>query len=86
MMFGLFKKQKEIKINPKYYLFLQDKWAKKMGALTSDLSKNQKFFFLVLFVIIAGGISIYNIYKGFFPKDSEPLKIEVIPKPNRQNE
>ena len=81
MMFGLFKKQKEIKINPKYYLFLQDKWAKKMTALTCDLSKKKKLFFLFLFVITAGGISIYNIWKGFLPKNSRPLEIEAISKP-----
>lgn len=82
-MFELFKKQKEIKINPKYYLFMQDKWAKKMTALTSDLSKEKKLLLLALFVIIAGAINIYNICKGFFSKDSEHLKIEVISKPTQ---
>lgn len=85
MMFGLFKKQKEIKINPEYYLFLQDKWAKKMTSLTSDLSRKKKLFFLVLFVIIAGSVSIYNIFKGFLSKDPKHLKIEAISKPSQVN-
>lgn len=82
-MFELFKKQKEIKINPKYYLFMQDQWAKKMTDLTSNLSKKKQLLLLVLFVIIAGAISIYNICKGFLHSDSKPLKIEVISKPTQ---
>lgn len=85
MMFGLFKKQKEIKINPKDYLFVQDRWAKKMTALTSNLSKKKQLFFLALFVIIAASISIYNICKGFLHRDSKPLNIELISKPAHLN-
>lgn len=83
MMFRLFQKQKEVHINSKYYLFLQDRWARKMNSLTSDLSRRKKLFFLFVFVIITGSLSIYNIYKGFLPKDSRPLKMEVISKPAR---
>lgn len=83
MMFRVFKNQKEIHIDSKYYLFLQDKWARKMNSLTSDLSRRKKLFFLFVFIIITGSISIYNIYKGFFTKDSKPLKMEVISKPAR---
>ena len=54
-----------------------------MDSLTSDLSRRKKLFFLFVFVIIAGSLSIYNIYKGFFPKNSRPLKMEVISKPAR---
>lgn len=70
MMWRLLKKDNEIRISPKYYLLIQDKWAKKMNLLTSDLSKRSLVIYLSLFIIITGGISIYNVCNGFFSKES----------------
>lgn len=71
------RKTKEIRISPKYYLLLQDKWSKKMSALTSNLSKQSLVFFLVLFIIITGSISVYSVYNGFSLKDQEGIKSRI---------
>ncbi|RKR05182.1 hypothetical protein C8C83_4515 [Flavobacterium sp. 90] len=76
-MMKLFKKNKEIRINPKYYLLIQDKWVKKMNTLTSDLSKQSLLIYLILFVIITGSISIYNIYRGLYCKDYKQTDIGI---------
>lgn len=68
-MWSLFKNQKEIKVNPKYYLLIQDKWAKKMSRLTSNLSRRSLVIYLMLFITTSGSISIYNIYGAFFSKE-----------------
>lgn len=68
-MMKLFKKNTEIRINQKYYLLVQDKWAKKMSALTSDLSKQSLLIYLILFIVITSSISLYNIYNGFSSKE-----------------
>lgn len=80
MMKQLFKKDKEILINPKYYLLLQDKWSKKMSRLSADLSKQSMVFYLILFIVISAGICIYNVYNGFSPKE-KPERIGVISNP-----
>ncbi|SHH93245.1 hypothetical protein SAMN05444671_4353 [Flavobacterium sp. CF108] len=92
----LFRKNREIRISPKYYLLLQDKWAKKMSVLTSDLSKQSLVFYLILFILITGGISLYNVYSGFSSKEYKQtgigirinFKSLIVPKPslNRANE
>lgn len=69
MMWSVFKNQKEIKINQKYYLLIKDKWAKKMSGLTSNLSRRSLVVYLMLFIITSGSISIYNIYSAFFSKE-----------------
>lgn len=69
MMWQLFKKNKEIRISSQYYFLIQNVWAKKMSAVTSDLSKQSLVCCLILFVIISAKICIYNIYSGFYPKD-----------------
>lgn len=69
MMWALFKNQKEIKVNPKYYLLIQDKWAKKMSRLTSDLSRRSLVIYLMLFIITTGSVSIYNVYSAFSSKE-----------------
>lgn len=73
----LFNKNKEIQISPKYYLLIQDKWAKKMSVLTSNLSKQSLVFYLILFIIIAGSISLYNVYCGFFSKEYKQRGIGI---------
>lgn len=78
MMWALFKKQKEVRISPKYYLFIRDKWVKKMDALTADLSKKSLVFLLVLFVVITGMICIYNVYRGFLSTNSNPVKVDSV--------
>lgn len=69
MMRRLFKKNKEIRISPKYYLLAQDKWAKKMSALTSNLSKKCLVFYLILFVGSTASVSVYNLCNGFWCKE-----------------
>lgn len=76
-MMRLFKKNREIQISPKYYLLVQDKWAKKMSILSVNLSKMTLIIYLTLFIIIAGGTSIYNVCNGFSSKE-EPMAIEII--------
>jgi hypothetical protein len=70
MMWRLFKKNNEIRISPKYYLLIQDKWVKKMNLLTSDLSRRSLVIYLSLFIIITGGFSIYNVYNGFYTEEN----------------
>lgn len=77
MMRQLFKRDKEIRINPKFYLLIQDKWSKKMSALSADLSKQSMVFYLILFIVVSGGVCIYNVYSGFSSKE-KPLRIGVI--------
>jgi hypothetical protein len=78
MMWSAFKKQKEVRISPKYYLLIRDKWVKKMDTLALDLSKKSLVFFLILFVVIAGMICMYNVYKGFLSTYSSPAKIGIV--------
>lgn len=82
----LFKKNKEIRISPKYYLLLQDKWAKKMSALTTNLSKQSLLVCLMLFVIITGSISFYNIYSSFFSEEYNHTDIGIRIKSKHLNE
>lgn len=77
-MWSVFKKQREIRISQKYYLIAQNKWAIKMGALTSNLSKKSLIFFLILFVVITGTIFIYNACKGFLSMNSSLVKVDII--------
>lgn len=76
-MMRLFRKNKEIQISPKYYLLVQDKWAKKMSSLTSNLSRKSLVFYLTLFVIITGSINIYNVYDGFSSKEREGIERRI---------
>lgn len=92
----LFRKNNEIRISPKYYLLLQDKWAKKMSVLTSGLSKQSLVFCLIVFILTATSISLYNVYSSFASKEYKQKGIEfrinskhsIVTKPslNRTNE
>jgi hypothetical protein len=73
----LFKKNKEFRISPKYYLLIRDKWAKKMSLLTSDLSKQSLVFYLILFIIITGSICLYNVYSAFSSKGHKQKSIGI---------
>jgi hypothetical protein len=64
----------------KYYLFVQDKWAKKMSSITSRLSKGQLLCLLALFVILTGGVCIYIISSSLFNTTSNSIKIISISK------
>jgi hypothetical protein len=79
MMPALFKKRRDTKIRSKYYLFLQDKWAKKMSALTAGLSKGRLVLLLVLFVVFSGTACLYNFSRGFFNTVSLSRSIELMP-------
>lgn len=79
MMRWLFKKNKEIRISPKYYLLLQDKWAKKMSALTSNLSKKCLVFYLILFVSSTASVSVYNLCNGLWGKEYKAAGTRISP-------
>src|SRR6478752_7255179 len=65
----------------KFYLFAQDKWAKKMEVITSRLSKRCLIFLFGGFVIITVGECIYIILKSFSNTDNGSIKIVPISKP-----
>lgn len=48
----------------RYYLLVQSKWVNKMNSLTAGLSRRGLIYLLFLFVILAGAISIYIMYRG----------------------
>lgn len=85
MMWTQLKKRKDVKISPKYYLFLQDKWAKKMSALTSDLSMRSLKCLLILFVLFTGIVCLYNLCCGFFSTNSVSQNIFVLTKTASKN-
>jgi hypothetical protein len=60
-----------------YYLFVQDKWAKKMSSLTARFSTRTLTFLLVLFVMLMGGLCI-GFISGCFSK-STFKRINIIP-------
>jgi hypothetical protein len=65
----------------KFYLFVQDKWSKKMGIITSGLSKRKLVCSLALFVVLAGGVCIYGISRSFVNTVKDSIKIIPISKP-----
>lgn len=68
-MRALFKKNKEIRISPRYYLLLRDRWAKKMSALTLHVSRQGLVFYLIVFVGSTGSLSVYSIYRSLCAKE-----------------
>ena len=64
----------------KYYLITQDRWARKMSAITSKLSKSTLTYLFFLFVIISAGLNIHIILQGFSGKVPNPIKIVPISK------
>lgn len=84
-MWTPFKKQREIRINSRYYLFIQDKWAKKMSSITSKLARRNLILWLVLFIVFTGFISIYNVWKGFVKADFNVVKTYVVSRPVNAN-
>jgi hypothetical protein len=64
MKWSLFKKHEGIQISNKYYLLIQDKWAKKMSRLTLGLSRKRLVSLLIGFVVLSSSTSIYIIYRG----------------------
>ncbi|MDR6845567.1 hypothetical protein [Flavobacterium granuli] len=93
MMWTLFKKLKKepiisvenshsrFDIPMKFYLFVQDKWSKKMSDIASRLSKKKLVCSLGLFVILAGGICIYGISRSFINTAKDCIKIIPISEP-----
>lgn len=73
-MKSLIKKQEVQFIYSKYYLSIQDIWAKKMNNLTKRLSKRTLIYLLILFAVLEGGYFLYNIYTVFSKKDYEMKK------------
>lgn len=86
MMWFLFKKQKEIRISPKYYLLIKNRWAKRMNALTAGLSKRGQMYLLIVFVVLMGLLCVYHILKGFWITESNPLSVEKISTPTNKKE
>lgn len=64
-MLAFFKKRRSAFSDNRYYLFVQDKWAKKMTALTTGLSKERWIVLLVLFVVVTLsmliGVLVYEV-------------------------
>lgn len=65
MIISFFKNRKVKHISNKYYLMLQDKWAKKMSSLTSGLSRKRMLVLYVFFVGFTGIINLSLICRGF---------------------
>jgi hypothetical protein len=80
-MWSGFKKQQNNRASSKFYLWMQDKWAKKMSSLADGLSKRSLICMLALFIILAGSISISNLCQVFSSSTSNSIKIEAISKP-----
>ena len=70
-----FKKRKKLRDPGKYYLELQDLWARKMTAITRDLSKTRLFCALGLFLLVFGATSLYHLYKGLFPVSGQRTQV-----------
>jgi hypothetical protein len=68
-------------IEHKYYLVIQDKWARKMSSVTSRLSKRKLICLLGLFVILSGSTCFYIISNAFFNRTTTSIKIIPISKP-----
>jgi hypothetical protein len=64
-MFAFFKKREAGFSDNRYYLLAQDKWAKKMTALTRDLSRDRLVLLLILFVVLTLsmliGVLVYGV-------------------------
>lgn len=61
----------------KYYLYVQDKWAKKMSSATSRFSKRALIFLLVSFVIVTSSIYL-GIILGSFSNSTFKI-VKIIP-------
>lgn len=70
-----------LSLTRKYYLFVQDKWAKKMSSMTSGLSKKRLIYLLGLFVILTSGACVCIISRSLFNTTSNSIKILSISKP-----
>ncbi len=70
-----------LNITRKCYLFVQDKWAKKMSSVASKLSNRMLIYLLTSFVIVTGGICICIISESFYTKSSNCLQVISISKP-----
>lgn len=91
-MRSLFKKQKNeaefqnskqnimVDIWQKYYLIIQDKWAKKMSSITANLSKSSLTYFFFLFLTVSACLNIYIILKGFSNSTSDSIKVVPLSK------
>lgn len=73
-MKSLFIKRDTPFIYNKYYLCAQDRWARKMNALTRGLSKRTLLCLMVLFIALSGGYLLYNIYAAFSSNGAPGLK------------
>lgn len=85
-MWSLFKKRKtesvsKIEIWHKLFLFIQSEWAKRMGAITSNLSKGKLICLLGLFVFLTGGFCIHIFLKSFSNVTPNIIKIVSLSKP-----
>lgn len=65
----------------RYYLVIQDKWARKMSSATSGLSKRKLISLLGLFVILSGSACFYSISESFSNSITNTIKIIPISKP-----
>ena len=65
----------------RYYLFIQDKWARKMCSVTSGLPKRKLICLLGLFVILSGSTCFYIISESFSNSTMNSIKIIPISKP-----
>ncbi|MCD0470599.1 hypothetical protein [Flavobacterium sp. JAS] len=82
-MKALFKKRKKLRGPGGYCLELQDLWARKMTALTRDLSRARLLCALGLFVLVFGATSLYHLYKGLFPVSGQRAQVGIFSTPTR---
>lgn len=76
------KRQKDIRLNNKYCLLLQDKWVAKMISLTLNLSRKELIVSLIAFIVITSSICIAILYRSFTDVD-KPIKMIRISKPTK---
>lgn len=68
------------------FAHLQNRWATWMNRRTQTFSRNTWKLLLVLFVLTAGGWSVYLTISAFFKADGKSISITPIKKPAHINE
>lgn len=58
----------------KYYLLMQDRWARKMTNLTKGFSRGKLICLLVLFTVFCAGFLLYKVYTAFAKDNSSTAK------------
>lgn len=63
-MKSLFKKREAPFVYNRYYLFVQEKWVRKMEVLTQGFSNKQLILFLVLFIAFSSAYFLFIVYEA----------------------